>query len=64
MVSLVKKDIQDSTNTTVNGIKRISDIIIETDTIVTYIAVCLEEESTNITKLITNIVQTGEGISE
>jgi methyl-accepting chemotaxis protein len=56
--------IQNSTNVTVTGIKKISDIITEIDTIVSSIAVSLEEQSATMTELTTNIVQAGEGISE
>jgi methyl-accepting chemotaxis protein len=56
--------IQNSTNVTVTGIKKISDIITEIDTIVSGIAVSLDEQSATMTELTTNIVQAGEGISE
>lgn len=56
--------IQSSTGVTVTGIKKISDIITEIDTIVSGIAVSLDEQNATMTELITNIVQAGEGISE
>ncbi len=56
--------IQHSTNVTVTGIKKISDIITEIDTIVSGIAVSLDEQSATMTELTSNIVQAGEGISE
>lgn len=56
--------IQASTNNTVTGIKKISDIITEIDTIVSNIAVSLEEQSATMTELTSNIVQAGEGIGE
>lgn len=56
--------IQTSTNVTVTGIKKISDIITEIDTIVSTIAVSLDEQSATMTELTSNIVQAGEGISE
>ncbi|MFH0784124.1 MAG: methyl-accepting chemotaxis protein, partial [Pseudomonadota bacterium] len=56
--------IQASTDVTVKGIKKISDIISEIDTIVSTIAVSLDEQSATMNELTTNIVQAGEGISE
>lgn len=56
--------IQNSTNVTVTGIKKISDIITEIDKIVSGIAVSLDEQSATMTELTTNITQAGEGISE
>ncbi len=56
--------IQNSTNVTVTGIKKISDIITEIDTIVSSIAVSLDEQSATMTELTSNIIQAGEGISE
>ncbi len=56
--------IQNSTNVTVSGIKKISDIITEIDTIVSRIAISLDEQSATMSELTTNIVQAGEGISE
>lgn len=56
--------IQTSTEVTVNGIKKISDIITEIDEIVSSIAVSLDEQSATMTELTTNIVQAGEGIAE
>jgi methyl-accepting chemotaxis protein len=55
--------IQNSTNVTVTGIKKISDIITEIDTIVSGIAVSLDEQSATMTELTSNIVQAGQGIS-
>jgi methyl-accepting chemotaxis protein len=56
--------IQNSTSVTVTGIKKISDIIIEIDKIVSGIAISLDEQSATMTELTTNIVQAGAGISE
>jgi|GEM_PF-1353778 len=56
--------IQASTDVTVSGIKKISDIITEIDTIVSNIAVALDEQSATMNELTTNIVQAGEGIGE
>jgi methyl-accepting chemotaxis protein len=56
--------IQNSTDVTVQGIKRISEIITEIDGIVSGIAVSLEEQSATMAELTTNIVQAGEGIGE
>ena len=56
--------IQNSTEVTVNGIKKISEIITEIDTIVSSIAISLEEQSSTMTELTANIVQAGDGISE
>ncbi len=56
--------IQNSTDVTVKGIKRISEIITEIDAIVSGIAVSLEEQSATMAELTTNIVQAGEGIGE
>jgi len=56
--------IQNSTEVTVNGIKKISEIITEIDTIVSDIAIALEEQSSTMTELTANIVQAGEGIGE
>jgi methyl-accepting chemotaxis protein len=56
--------IQHSTSVTVTGIKKISDIITEIDTIVSSIAVSLDEQSATMTELTSNIVQAGEGIGE
>jgi methyl-accepting chemotaxis protein len=56
--------IQHSTGITVTGIKKISDIIIEIDKIVSNIAISLDEQSATMTELTTNIVQAGAGISE
>ncbi|THB75763.1 MAG: hypothetical protein D6B25_11285 [Desulfobulbaceae bacterium] len=56
--------IQSSTEVTVDGIKKISEIITEIDTIVSGIATSLEEQSETMTELTTNIVQAGEGIGE
>ena len=56
--------IQNSTNVTVTGIKKISDIISEIDRIVSGIAVSLDEQSATMTELTSNIVQAGQGIGE
>ncbi len=56
--------IQNSTSVTVTGIKKISDIIIEIDKIVSGIAISLDEQSATMTELTSNIVQAGTGISE
>ena len=56
--------IQHSTGTTVDGIKKISAIITEIDTIVSSIATALEEQNATMQELTTNIVQAGEGIGE
>ncbi len=56
--------IQGSTELTVSGIRKISDIITEIDTIVSGIAVALEEQTATMSELTTNIVQAGEGIGE
>lgn len=56
--------IQSSTNVTVTGIKKISEIITEIDSIVSTIAVSLDEQSATMTELTANIQQAGQGISE
>jgi methyl-accepting chemotaxis protein len=56
--------IQDSTEVTVKGIKQISEIITKIDTIVSGIAVSLDEQSAIMGELTTNIIQAGEGIGE
>lgn len=56
--------IQTSTNVTVTGIKKISDIITQIDSIVSTIAVSLDEQSATMTELTSNIIQAGEGIGE
>jgi len=56
--------IQSSTDVTITGIKKISGIITEIDSIVSSIAISLDEQSATMTELTTNIVQAGEGISE
>jgi methyl-accepting chemotaxis protein len=56
--------IQHSTGITVTGIKKISDIIIEIDKIVSSIAIALDDQSATMTELTINIVQAGAGISE
>ncbi len=56
--------IQNSTNVTVSGIKKISDIITEIDTIVSGIAISLDEQIATMSELTSNIVQAGEGIGE
>lgn len=56
--------IQSSTNITVNGIRKITTIISEIDSIVTSIATALEEQTATMHELTTNIQQAGEGIGE
>jgi methyl-accepting chemotaxis protein len=56
--------IQSSTNTTVEGIKKISGIISEIDEIVSSIASSLDEQSATMSELTSNITQAGDGISE
>jgi methyl-accepting chemotaxis protein len=56
--------IQHSTDVTVTGIKKISDIITEIDTIVSSIAISLDEQSATMTELTSNILQAGAGIGE
>lgn len=56
--------IQNSTDITVDGIKQISGIITEIDTIVLSIATSLEEQNDTMQELTANIVQAGEGIGE
>ena len=56
--------IQGSTDTTVKGIRKISDIITEIDTIVTGIAFSLDEQNMTMTELTTNIAEAGTGIDE
>jgi methyl-accepting chemotaxis protein len=56
--------IQSSTNITVDGIKKISEIISEIDAIVSNIANSLDEQSATMSELTTNITQAGEGIGE
>lgn len=56
--------IQTSTDTTVKGIRKISDIITEIDTIVSNIAVSLDEQNMTMTDLTTNIIEAGKGIDE
>ncbi len=56
--------IQNSTDATVHGIRMITDIINEIDTIVTAIAESLEEQGSTMGELSANIGQAGEGIGE
>lgn len=56
--------IQTSTDVTITGIRKISDIITEIDSIVSSIAISLDEQSATMTELNSNIAQAGEGISE
>ena len=56
--------IQSSTDVTITGIKKISGIITEIDSIVSSIAVSLDEQSATMIELTTNITQAGEGIAE
>ncbi len=58
------ESIQHSTDVTVTGIKKISDIITEIDTIVSSIAISLDEQNATMTELTSNIFQAGAGISE
>ncbi len=56
--------IQHSTGITVDGIRKITDIIREIDEIVTFIAGAIEEQSATMTELTSNVQQAGQGISE
>ena len=56
--------IQSSTDVTIKGIKTISDIITKIDSIVSTIAVSLDEQNATMTELTSNIMQAGEGIGE
>ncbi len=56
--------IQGSTETTVKGIRSISNIITEIDTIVSKIALSLDEQNMTMTELTTNIAEAGKGIGE
>lgn len=56
--------IQSSTSITVDGIKKISEIISEIDSIVSNIATSLDEQSATMSELTSNITQAGDGISE
>lgn len=56
--------IQSSTDVTITGIRKISGIITEIDSIVSSIAISLDEQSATMTELTTNITQAGEGIGE
>lgn len=56
--------IQNSTEITVQGIRKISEIITEIDAIVSGIAVALEEQSATMSELTTNIAEAGTGIGE
>lgn len=56
--------IQSSTEVTIKGIKSISDIIKEIDTIVSGIAVALDEQGATMTEMTSNITQAGQGIGE
>ena len=56
--------IQGSTEITVKGIRSISDIITEIDTIVSNIALSLDEQNMTMTELTTNIAEAGKGIGE
>jgi methyl-accepting chemotaxis protein len=56
--------IQSSTEITVQGIRKISEIITEIDAIVSGIAVALEEQSATMSELTTNIAEAGTGIGE
>ena len=56
--------IQHSTDITVDGIRKITDIIREIDEIVTFIAGAIEEQGHTMTELTSNVQQAGQGISE
>ncbi|MEE4239942.1 MAG: methyl-accepting chemotaxis protein [Desulfopila sp.] len=56
--------IQNSTDITVKGIRQITEIITEIDSIVSRIAVSLDEQSNTMAELTSNIIQAGEGIGE
>lgn len=58
------ESIQKSSSTTVSGIKQITVIISEIDTIVSDISLALEEQAATMDELTTNIQQAGEGIGE
>ncbi len=58
------ESIQQSTGSTVSGIRTITDIIKEIDQIVTTIAVALDRQSGTMNELTANIRQAGEGIDE
>ncbi len=63
-IKLRIESIQNSTGSTVSGIRTITDIITEIDQIVTTIADSLEEQSGTMHELTGNIQQAGEGIKE
>ena len=56
--------IQHSTGITVDGIRKITDIIKEIDEIVTFIAGAIDEQGATMTELTSNVQQAGQGISE
>ncbi len=56
--------IQHSTGITVDGIRKITDIIREIDEIVSFIAGAIEEQGATMTELTSNVQQAGQGISE
>ncbi len=56
--------IQHSTGTTVDGIRKITDIIKEIDEIVSFIAGAIEEQGATMAELTSNVQQAGQGISE
>ncbi len=58
------ESIQNSTSKTVSGIKQITVIINEINTIVSNISQALEEQAVTMEELTTNIQQAGEGIGE
>ncbi len=58
------ESIQNSTSKTVSGIKQITVIINEINTIVSNISHALEEQAASMDELTTNIQQAGEGIGE
>ncbi len=58
------EDIQSSTGVTVEGIRNITDVIREIDSIVSSISTALDEQSGTMHELTSNILQAGEGIGE
>ena len=56
--------IQGSTRSTVDGIRKITEIIGQIDEIVTSIAAALEEQASTMSELTSNIQQAGQGIGE
>ncbi|WP_456384604.1 methyl-accepting chemotaxis protein [Desulfolithobacter sp.] len=58
------EDIQSSTGVTVEGIRNITNVIKEIDSIVSSISTALDEQSGTMHELTSNILQAGEGIGE